>query len=91
MVTRLKKWLLWLPDGCVENMDDYIKRIKDMYNACAKNFSLYLADHDIRGFTDRSIEIKAEYGCTEDIDTLLWWFIPKVQAIHDRWEKEHGK
>lgn len=72
-------------------MDDYIKHIKGMYNACAKNFSLYLAEHDMAAYNRRTMEIKAQFGGSNDVSDLLFWFAPKVQAIHDRWEKEHGK
>jgi hypothetical protein len=64
-------------------MEEYISRIKSMYNACAKNFGQYLADYDMESYNNRSEEIVKRYGCTEDIKNLILWFAPKVQTIHD--------
>ena len=72
-------------------MQDKIKRVKDMYNACAKNFSQYLTDHNMDEYNNRSMKIKSEYGNRADIVDLLFWFAPQVQTIHDLWEKEKGE
>ncbi len=72
-------------------MQDKIKRVKDMYNACAKNFSRYLTDHNMDEYNNRSMKIKSEYGNRADIVDLLFWFAPQVQTIHDLWEKEKGE
>ena len=55
-------------------MQDKIKRVKDMYNACAKNFSQYLTDHNMDEYNNRSMKIKSEYGNRADIVDLLFWF-----------------
>lgn len=75
----------------IVKMDNYIKQIKSMYNACAKNFSQYLEDHDMAAYNERSAGIKTQFGGSEDVVNLLFWFAPKVQAVHDRWRNEHGK
>lgn len=72
-------------------MQEKIKRVKDMYNACAKNFSQYLMDHNMDEYNNRSLKIESEYGNTADIVDLLFWFAPQVQTIHDLWEKEKGE
>lgn len=72
-------------------MQDKIKRVKDMYNACAKNFSQYLTDHNMDEYNNRSMKIESEYGNRADIVDLLLWFAPRVQTIHDLWENEKGE
>lgn len=74
----------------MKEIEDKVIRIKGMYNACAKNFSQYLLDHDMAAYNKRSAEIKAKYGGETDIVNLLWWFAPKVQGIHDEWRKSNG-
>ena len=42
-------------------------------------------------YNNLSMKIEYEYGNRADIVDLLLWFAPRVQTIHDLWEKEKGE
>lgn len=72
-------------------MEQDIKRIKGMYNACARIFNAYLSDHDMVAYNNRINELIKEYGCENDIKDLVCWFAPKVQTLHDMYMLRGGK
>lgn len=72
-------------------MEQRIKRIKDIYNACAKIFSSYLSDHDMAAYNRRTEKLIKEYGCESDVKNLALWFAPQVQALHDIYMRRGGK
>lgn len=66
------------------------ERIKEIYNACWHNYKLYLTDHDMAAYNKRSGDLVKKFGAEYDIQNLLFWFVPLVNSIHDKWRKEHG-
>ncbi|MGE9941097.1 hypothetical protein ACQRBH_05940 [Bariatricus sp. SGI.161] len=69
-------------------MDEKIKRIKSMYNDCAKSFGIYEKDHKLDAFSRRSEQIVRKYGCLPDIIDLMFWWYQMAQSVHDLYEKE---
>lgn len=69
-------------------MDEKIKRIKSMYNDCAKSFGIYEKDHDLSAFSKRSEELVRKYGCQPDIVNLMMWWYQMAQSVHDLYVKE---
>lgn len=72
-------------------MEQKIKRIKGMYNACAQIFNAYLLDHDLAAYNSRVQELIKKYGCESDVKDLVYWFAPKVQTLHDMYMRRGGK
>lgn len=66
------------------------KRIKNIYNDCARNFNKYLLDHDMTAYNMRSIDLMEKYGRQSDIADLLLWFAPRVNALHEEWRKQNA-
>lgn len=67
------------------------ERIKKIYNGCWHNYKLYLSDHDMKAYNERSGELFEQFGEQTDIQNLLLWFAPVVNKIHEQYLQAGGR
>ena len=70
-------------------MEERIKRIKNIYNDCAKNFNQYLADYNLAAYQKRAEALIEKYGRKVDVVDLVMWFAVRVQGLHDERRKKN--
>lgn len=64
------------------------ERIKAIYNDCWTLYKQYLIDHDMAKYNIRMINLRDKYGAESDILDLLFWWVCRIQGLHDQYKKK---